>query len=74
MLRSRFVLNAIYVDTCVYIHVSTYICIHMCVCMYTQSYIFFKIRHNKLGYYHLTDENKQIKTVQLTEGHEASKQ
>ena len=47
---------------------------HVCVYMYTQSYIFIKIRHNMLGYYHLTDENKQIKIVQLTEGHEASKQ
>ena len=50
----------------------------LCVCVYiyayTQSYILFRIRHSKLGYYHLTDENKQIKTIQFTEGHEASKQ
>lgn len=55
-----------------YVYIYAYTCV--CVYIYTQSYIFFKIRHNKLGYYHLTDENKQIKTVQLTEGHEASKQ
>ena len=69
---------------CIYIYIYTHTCVCVCVyaytrvCVYiyvhTQSYILFRIRHNKLGYYHLTDENKQIKTIELTEGHEASKQ